>query len=208
MGKLKFNSWNPGFYKLMHIGALEVIDLCSDANVFTFTTPSNDSLSMSLFNDDILDYHDDKSLSILTNDYEYLQNDMINLFKKCEQIVSKRTRYDHKSDYSEHVTKKDDEKYDVRFMVWSVKKQLGIPGMIYTCALDTVLFLIYHIRNNWIYVNDRIDSCTETLKYAMQLMDINDHDMARYILTNANTSFSHIKESNNFLIWIHQQEIG
>ena len=70
--------------------------------------------------------------------------------------------------------------------------------MINTCALDTVLFLIYHIRNNWIYVSDRIDSCTETLKYAMQLMDINDHDMARYVLTKANTNFSHIKESDNF----------
>ena len=47
------------------------------------------------------------------------------------------------------------------------------------------------------YVNDRIDSCTETLKYAMQLMDINDHDMARYVLTKANTNFSHIKEGDD-----------
>ena len=79
IGKSKFNSWNQGFYNLMHIGGLEVINLGSDAKVFTFTTPSNDRLSMSLFNDDILDYHDDKPLSLLTNDDAYLGTGMINL---------------------------------------------------------------------------------------------------------------------------------
>ena len=31
-------------------------------------------------------------------------------------------------------------------------------------------------------------------------MDINDHDMARYVLTKANTNFSHIKEGDDFFI--------
>ena len=107
MGKSKFNSWNPGFYKLMHIGDLEVIDLCRDANVFTFTTSSNDSIRMSLYNDDIQDYHDDKPLSLLNNEYEHLENDMTNLLKNCGQIISKSTINSRISDFSEHPTTKD-----------------------------------------------------------------------------------------------------
>ena len=31
----------------------------------------------------------------------------------------------------------------------------------------------------------------------MQLMDLNDYDMARYVLTKANSNFSHIRENDD-----------
>ena len=54
------------------------------------------------------------------------------------------------------------------------------------------------MRKHWIYINDEINSSTNSLKYAMELMDINDHDMSRYILTKANTNFCHINNGDDF----------
>jgi len=182
----------------MHIGDLEVTDLCRDANLFTFTTPTNENITTSLYNDDIEDYHDEKPLILLNNEYEYQDNDMTNLLRNCEEIISKGTTDSHTSNINEDDIDTKNDIDDVGFIAWSVKKQPNIPGMANTCALDTILFLINQMRKNWIYINDEINSSTNSLKYAMELMDINDHDMSRYILTKANTNFCHINNDDDF----------
>ena len=63
--------------------------------------------------------------------------------------------------------------------------------------MDTLLFVLFNIRRNFAYIAHYINHESITLKHAMQLMDVNDYDMARYVLTKANTNFGHIRECDD-----------
>ena len=54
IGKLAFNCWNQGPYKFMHIGSLQVEDLCREPNIFTLNTHDIDNEESAFLEEDVL----------------------------------------------------------------------------------------------------------------------------------------------------------
>ena len=80
---------------------------------------------------------------------------------------------------------------------WVVKKSNAYPGIVNTCALDTILVILYYIRSISVQVYDIMDEQNSTLRDVMKLLDEHKNDLARYEITKKNSNFSHIKKGDS-----------
>ena len=74
-----------------------------------------------------------------------------------------------------------------------MNKGLDYPGIINTCALDSVLYIFYHIQKNNM-VNNRVRvNENSTTGIVMDLLSNKQSNMARYKMTKAKRKFMNIK---------------
>ena len=196
MGKSEFDSWNEGPFKMMYIGLMEVEDLCKNVNLFTFT--GKHSHNDESIVEEINDFDDTNDQLLITQEDQSQNEDLAHLLAIRTEKVSEIFATDIETCQEHQSLERHTSPTKLPSIDWSVKKQDGIPGMTNTCALDTMLFLVYYIRNHYEYVMSFVNSCNSTLKSVMRLMDDDMHDMARYLLTKTNTNFAHIKVTDNF----------
>ena len=91
----------------------------------------------------------------------------------------------------------DISKIDVPTIKWSVNKGLNHPGMINTCALDSVLYAFYHILKNTMVKKQVRRNDSSTIGIVMELLSNKQSDMARYKMAEANRNFRDIKVTDD-----------
>ena len=73
-----------------------------------------------------------------------------------------------------------------KFIVWGVEPTEIIPRIVNTCAIDTILFIMYHMRRINIVVKNVIITENGIIEKVMRLLDHDKCDEARYYIAKQN----------------------
>ena len=210
MGKSEYRNWEEGEFKLLHFGGKNINDLSGDHNLFTFREGDSNDEPNNLYDDKIIGYDDNPSFDI-----DFSSNTNIQLCESINHNNNNASNNDNEASNTRlEVTPSDKEQKEnllhneirisndevgpddtnLLHIKWGIDKKDGIPRIYNTCALDSLLFIIYHIQNINKSVQEHISEHNETIKTAIDLLKGNKCDEARYYIGKRNT---YLKEQFN-----------
>ena len=192
MGKSEYRNWEEGDFKLLHFGGKNINDLSGDHNLFTFREGNSNDEPNNLYDDKIIGYDDNPSFDI-----DFSSKTNIQLCEIIKDNDNKASNNDNKASNTrlELTTSDREEKgillhNDIRIsndevvpdegnllhIKWGVEKKDGIPRIYNTCALDSLLFIIYHIQNINKSVQEHISTHNKIIQTAINLLKDNKCD--------------------------------
>ena len=77
-----------GPFKLLHIGEINVNDLCREVNVFTFTGQNSNGENDTSMVEEIADFDDNKEQIVLPLEENMRDQQISNLINRCKETVT------------------------------------------------------------------------------------------------------------------------
>ena len=195
MGKSIFDSYEDGRYKLIHIGQVNTSNGNDHKGFFRYLDSilNNKNVTVDYVNDCGNQINDEVNIDVEKTDY--VKNDNIDHLKKDITDLGNSESSTNMSEnhQTQIIPFEDFNTTDMEMKLphirWGVKKTNNLPGIINTCAIDSILCVMYYaIGMNKMWC-EFINNNDKVLKTVMNLMNHQLHDKARFLLAKANKNF-------------------